>query len=260
MGMVVKYTDYYIESPDWFIKHIQNEINLRNITGLTNGRVSNVNVSGEHPLASIAVSTITGTSVDWSGILPAISVVEGNSDEEVTTIGQGFRGYKNFLQSDLDNLVTRYATMKERKSDGLITDLQIQLLQESLKNMPNGLWCETREFREREELFIGVWAHNLEEKKIIGNLVRSIIYDMRLAMIEKGLDDINVRTTKGLVNFNFGKMLYGQESVITFLNGFRNIVVNDDPFPTRNLMNESSYTSTDGRGDIYKNYGVMNNG
>jgi ligand-binding sensor protein len=49
-------------------------------------------------------------------------------------------------------------------------------------------------------------------------------------MISRKAVDISITSNKGLVNTNFGKIIYGQETEIQFLNGFRNYIVTDEEY------------------------------
>lgn len=224
--ILTKFTDYYINGSDFFINEIQKEINLRDIRGLTNGRVEAIRVSGEHPLILLIGNIIDPTQqVNFAGIVPAIAVVENDEVEEATTIGQGKRAYGTIDEQWIADMQAK--VIKERNKDGIITDGQLQLIQNAVAGGKK-LYVAVEEFYLRESVFISLWTHTLEEQRLIGYVLRSILFDLRKKMIARGLHDISIRTSKGLVNYNFGKILRGQETEISYLNGMRNYTVTDE--------------------------------
>lgn len=227
MKEVTKFTDYIVYSPDWFIDFLQEELNKRDLRGLTNNRINYIKVTGEHPLVSIVNSIIQNGNTNTSNILPAISVVESDETEENTTVGEGLRSYEFLNKEGIE--IYKEKPMKDRIYDGLITDSQIETLENAICESPNGkLLIETHEFYQHESIFLSLWAHNIQEKNIIGNLLRSIAYDMRKTMLNTGLIEVKVKTSKGLVNTNFGRVIYGQESEIEYRNTIRNYTVYSD--------------------------------
>lgn len=225
----VIFTEYNIAVPEFFIKFIGDELGKRDLTGLTNGRIQAIYPSGEHPfvqLTGVALSS-GGQGVNFAGILPAISVVESDENEENTTLGQGIKYPMIINQTFLDLLASDYGTMEMRVADGLITNKQISDMQGMINNHTevNG---EIEEFWMRESIFVSLWAENLQDRQIIGRLLRSIVFNMRKSMIAKRVVDITIRISKGLVNFNFARVLHGMEMEISFRNIFKNVTVKDE--------------------------------
>jgi hypothetical protein len=72
-------------------------------------------------------------------------------------------------------------------------------------------------------------------------------------MISRKAVDISITSNKGLVNTNFGKIIYGQETEIQFLNGFRNYIVTDEEF----LENFDVITSGNYKNNIDNNSFVL---
>lgn len=231
--MEVKYTDYAVLTPTYFVRYLQAELAKRDLNGITGGRMSNIRVSEEHPLSSM-VQAILKDGQPNIGILPAVSVVEGDEEETDTTIGHGIRENEIFTLEMLQDLKKRYPTMASRINDGLISDKQIQdveLMFTRSENPAPSLFRERHRFRERETVFISIWTATLEERKILSKILRSIIYDMRLDMVAHDLHDINIRTSKGLINFDFGVMMFGQETQVSFVNNFTNYTISDTEIP-----------------------------
>ena len=182
MDVVTKYTDFLVFSPDWFIDFIQGELDGRDLPGLTNDRIKTTTVSGEHPLVSLVGSIFTDGTPNFSGRLPAISVMDSEETEDGTTIGQGKRAYNVMDQTLLDAISSKQ--IKERYFDGLISDDQIQTIQTAIDAETNNqLLLEVEEFYQRESVFVSLWAHSKQELNIIGSLLRSILYEMKKARL-----------------------------------------------------------------------------
>lgn len=228
MAEILKFTDYYIDGVNWFIRTIQQEIALRDIVGITNGRVQAINVTGHHPLVQLLGNLIDPVNqVSFAGLLPCVSVSENTENEEVTTIGQGKRVVGVVDISFVNDMRANYADMLKRNREGIITNSQLTTLENALTG-DKKLITEVEEFGLRESVFVSLWCNTLEEQLVLGNVMRSIIFDVRKKMIAEGVIDINITTSRGLVNFNFGKIVYGQETEISFLNFFRNYTVTDE--------------------------------
>lgn len=249
MSIITEYTEYLLSSPDFFIEYIQEALGLRDLHGLTNKRIEAITVKGEHPLAMIAGEVLNaagraGASVNMAGFLPAVSVVEGAENEESTTMGGGRRG--NFLMNmQVVTAIRAYTDMKVRMAEGLITDAQLGLIEAALRQQAADLnialadaclIAEVEGFWQREEVLVSLWTHNIQERQIIGRVLRSIVYRMRRAMRARRVVDISMRTEKGLVNFNFGRTLHGQETPISFLNHFWTVTVTSDRPMDANAM------------------------
>lgn len=251
--MEVKYTDYAVLTPTYFVRYLQAELAKRDLSGITGGRMANIRVSEEHPLCSM-VQTILKDGTPNTGIFPAVSVVEGDEEETDTTIGHGIRENEIFTLEMLQDLKQRYPTMASRINDGLISDKQLQdveLMFTRSENPAPRLFRERHKFRERETIFVSIWASTLEERKILSKILRSIIYDMRLDMVAHDLHDISIRTSKGLINFDFGVMLFGQETQVSFVNNFTNYRISDTEIPrdeneAENIRVGGRYLANDG--------------
>lgn len=237
---ITKYTDYAVKTPDFFIDYIKSEIVKRDVKGLTNNRIKSVNITGEHPLVRMTETVLSGTQLDTSGFLPAIAVVEADENEDLTTLGNGTRTPLILTQSFVDEC--RAIPIEERDYEGLLSNLQLDKIEQAIENNKTisttgegAVLAELEGFFLRETMFVSVWCHSVDERNIIGNVVRSILYDMKKAMRARSLKDTYLRTAKGLVNTNFGRILHGQETSIDYINFFHNITVTDE-FPTKIML------------------------
>lgn len=253
--IIAKFNDYYIDGVNWFIRNIKKELGYRDIPGLTNNRVQAINVTGHHPLVQLVGNLIDPTTqVSFAGLLPAISVVENNETEEATTIGQGKRRSGIMTMEFVSEVRTNLSKMIDRNKEGLITDAQLTAIENSLSGVTTGLLTEIEEFFLRESYFVSFWAHTLEEATVVGNMLRAVLYDIRKAMIRNHAIDIHITTSKGLVNFNFGKIIYGQETEITFLNAIRNYTVTDEvvkDYTAMDVITQGKYRNTLDNTNVY---------
>jgi len=267
---ITEYTEYFVDNPGWFIDTIGEALGRRDISGITGGRFEAIAVSEEHPLVQLTGSIMKNGEPDHAGLIPAISVIEQPENEFQTTMGDGMQVARAITWEYLQGIRTNYPHQQDRVKEGLITDDQITLIETALekqaetysipleetsvKGLVDAYWIQ-------ESAYVSLWCHSINERKIIGSLLRSILFAMRKPMRQRGLRDITMRTSKGLVNFNFGRILHGQESEISFLNRVMNINVTDESgqglqayviaeFTTRD---DSDYITNDSRTETRPN-------
>lgn len=227
-NVVTKYTCYYINTPNFLIKYIQNELALRDIPGLTNNIIGGVRVTGTHPLVKLtgAMLSTGGGNPNFSGILPAVAVIETNEVEEVGTFNYGERSPFVIDQQWVTEFKVSHSDVKKRMEDGLLTDKQLLLIENAVSTNP--VIALKKQIWLNESNIISVWCETLSDRQIIGDLVKSIVFDMRSAMRDKGIRDISVKIDNGLVNMNFGRTIHGMEISIDFTNTLENIIVTDE--------------------------------
>ena len=102
MNVITKYSDYSIQSIEYFITEIENGLAGRDLAGLTAfttlqgetvSRIEKINITKQHPLVSFMLTQLgeaRNADLLRTGILPAISVIPGSIGEEGNTIGQSF--------------------------------------------------------------------------------------------------------------------------------------------------------------------------
>lgn len=245
--IVTKFTDYAIQSPEFFINFINQEIVQRDVRGLTNNRVTAVNISGEHPLVRMTGSALVDGQVDTKKFLPAIAVVEDDENEEYTTIGDGTRVPVIIDQAFVDYY--KAIPVETRMSDGLLSDKQLAAIElaiaANVSKSTTGegkLLAHLEGFFTKELVFVSLWCHTLDERGIIGKILKSILFDMKKAMRSSYIKDTHIRTAKGLINANFARILCGQESTIEFTNIFHNFTVTTE-YPRSELYPECTKIS-----------------
>jgi hypothetical protein len=228
--IITKFTDFNIDSPNWFINVLKEEFSLRDLKGISNNRFEHISISGQHPFIQLVNDLLENeNSVKNTSILPCISVSENDENQEIVTIGEGFRGVKLIDTNILNYIETNYSDYKKRNKEGILTNNQIETIRTYI-NSGKKLKMLVYEYFLRTSVFVSLWTNTYEEYQILSKILRSILYDIRLKMISRKAVDISITSNKGLVNTNFGKIIYGQETEIQFLNGFRNYVVTDEEF------------------------------
>lgn len=234
--IITKFSDYTIYSIEYFITQIETELAYRDINGLSNGKIEMINITKEHPLVSFMASslneTVRNADLFRSGILPAISVTPGNITAKGFTMGQGLgseiinAAYIARLTALLDQ------TNKEIQDELLITPLQIEtIIGEYNRADAGGLRLQTNEWYNNEEINISVWSDSPDIDILLGNLMDSMLATIQVGFVgdDSKLKDFNYKPTKGLVNFNYGRTLFGSEYAISFTNTCDNFIVYTDP-------------------------------
>lgn len=247
---LTQFTDYAVLNPYWFIEHIQTKLNESDLPGLTNDRILAISVTGEHPFIKLISSALAnnGVVVD-SGIIPAIAVTEGNEAESLTTMGHGIRGNFEITQEFLDKI--KSFPIAVRYKEGLISDNQIMKIETALNSEPSkpALECEQYRYYIDDIAHISLWTHSINERLILGNLLRSILYGLRIELVAAGAHDIKITNDKGLFNSDFGRSLFGEEVQIRFKNYFRVIKV-FDRIPMRYKFDENGEPDVTVRGSF----------
>ena len=224
--IITKFSDYTINSIDYFISRIKAELAIRDLKGLTNNRVQMINVSKSHPLATLMGAMLQNSGADiWrSNIVPGIAVTPGANGEKGFTLGHAYAFEvvdDTFIEylDELDEL-----TDAEIQDDVLITKGQIALIKAAYVDIEtNILRCARTEWRRSEELHISLWADSPDVDILVSNLLDSILSEIQVGFgSEDKIRDMDVKMVRGLTNFNFGRVLYGSEYTVSFLNTFKN--------------------------------------
>jgi hypothetical protein len=251
--IITKFTDFNIDTPNWFINVLKEEFSLRDLKGISNNRFEHISISGQHPFIQLVNDLLENeNSVKNTSILPCISVSENDENQEIVTIGEGFRGVKLIDTDILNYIEANYSDYKKRNKEGILTNNQIETIRTYI-NSGKKLKMLVYEYFLRTSVFVSLWTNTYEEYQILSKILRSILYDVRLKMISRKAVDISITSNKGLVNTNFGKIIYGQETEIQFLNGFRNYIVTDEEF----LENFDVITSGNYKNNIDNNLFVL---
>jgi len=234
-GIITKFSDYRIQTIEYFIDRISTELNIRDLPGLFNNKIQLIRPTKQHPLATLmAISLKEGSDPLRSGIIPAIGITPGNLADAGFTIGQGYR--PEVIDDDWIAELQTYSskTAREIQQDLLITHDQINLIVDAYTASGTGGSGEIRvqrtEWRKDEEVNVSVWSESADVDVILGTLMDSIMSEIQVGFIGDNSPIMNFkyRTTKGLTNFNYGRILFGTEYSLTFTNTFCNYIIYSD--------------------------------
>jgi hypothetical protein len=243
--IITKYSDYAVHSIEFFIEKITTELTYRDIPGLTNDKVEIINVTKQHPLVALMAAQLQNdSSVHRSGLLPSISVTPGTSPGDGFTIGQGLE--TGIVDDDfIANLdVLDALTDKERLDSGLLTKAQISTIKTAYSAVdPGFMLYELNQWRRKEEIHVSAWSRSADMTNLMSNLLDSILAEVQVGFAGDNSPIVNFSNTKveGLTNFNFGRVLFGSEYTLTFLNTFGNYTIYTE---TRVSEHENDFTYT----------------
>lgn len=230
MTVIAKYSDYSVQSIEYFIDAIKDELALRDISGLTRNTIQKINVTKQHPLVTLMDSSINpnkNLEDTRSSILPAISVTPGNQAEEAATMG---KSYQPFTIDD--DWITEFKeiankTQKEILKDGLITVDQANAIMTEYRRGQGVMRCQKHMWGWNEEINVSLWSDSPDVDVVIATLLDSIFSEIAMGTVgdNSALKNMKYKPTKGLTNFNFGRVLFGTEYNLTFFNTYHNYTI-----------------------------------
>ena len=233
-SIVTKFSDYVVQSVEYFIAQIETELAYRDLSGLTNGRVAKIGVVKEHPLSmlmSAQLAEARNADKVRSSLIPVISVTPGSLTSEGFTLGNAYQ------PEIVDNTFIDYfkelqlLTQKEIQESVLITTDQIDtIVSEYNRTAESGMKSQKNQWNKKEEINISIWSDSVDEDIILGLLMDSVLSFMQIGFMgdDSPIRNMEIKTTKGLTNFNFGRTLYGSEYNLTILNSFNNYIIYTD--------------------------------
>lgn len=232
--IITKFSDYVIQSIEYVIDMLETELAYRDLPGLTNNKIEKIAITKQHPLASLmAASLQDNVKADSlrASLIPAIAVTPGSPTD------MGFNLANSYTPEVIDsawitNLRSYQSkTLREIQADVLITQKQIDLILAAYrKAAAGGLKLQKNQFSKNEEINISVWSDTPDVDILLGNLMDSILAGMQTGMIgdDSPFRNLQYKMTKGLTNFNFGRVLFGTEYSLTFFNIFYHYIVFTD--------------------------------
>lgn len=233
-SLVTKFSDYAIQTVEFFIDSIEAELALRDLPGLFNERIEAIPVSKNHPIVTLMAKQLSesrnGDNLE-SGIIPGIGVTPGSQTDEIFTLAQS---PKTEIIDDtfIDQL--KYwsnQTDKETQKELLITKKQIDLIVGEYKRTPSGgMRAQVNEWQRPEEINVSVWSGSADVDIILGTLMDSIMSNIQVGTMgdNSNIRNMKSRVVKGLTNFNFGRVIYGSEYNLTFTNKYNNYTIFTD--------------------------------
>jgi len=240
--IIAKYSDYALDSINFFIDTIQEEIAFRDISGLTNNKVELIKVTKQHPLVTLMAAQLQeNRNLDAvrAGILPAISVTPGNPVEEGFTLGQGLK--TELVDDAFIEILKDFLNMtdKEIHAEVLLSRAQIELILGEYRRNPaytvdgrtvSPIRAQVHEWHKNEEINISVWNETPDMDIRICNVMDSLLADLQVGFVgdDSKISNMKWKPTKGLTNFNFGRVIFGTEYNVTFMNTYNNYTIYSD--------------------------------
>ena len=232
MNIIAKYSDYTIQTINYFIEAIESDINARDIKNLTNGLCDFIKVYKEHPLVTLMASQLgqsRNADLLRTNLLPAIAVTPGSAEN--VDFGMGLTIAQSIVDDDfIANLkeIYRLESNGAIQSMGLITKNQIELIMAAYKRKDTGVMrLHKNQWGRNEEVNISCWSESQDVDFLMDNIVNSVLSDIRAKFPgdESPIRNMKFKTTRGLTNFNFGRVLFGCEYNLTFLNIYNNYTI-----------------------------------
>lgn len=230
MKIIAEYSDYIIQSVEFFLDAIEAGIATRDISGLTNGKIELIKPTKEHPLVTLMASQLNpNVNLDniRSSLIPAVSVTPGNMADEAVTLGKSYQPL-----TVTDTWITEFKSLlgmtdKNIQRELLISKTQIETIMSEYKKTTGIMRCQKNMWGWNEEINISAWSDSPNIDVLIGTLLDSVLAKIVTGMVgdNSQIKSMKYRVTKGLTNFNFGRVLFGTEYNLTFFNTYHNYTI-----------------------------------
>jgi hypothetical protein len=223
MEKIIEYSEYDFNSLNYFCDNIELALNSRDLAGLFNDKIEKVAVSKEHPLITYIASTLLNKKTNDTqdgGLLPAIGVTPGTNHPSAETLGKT-PGMQLVDDAYIENFKTiRKIPFKTRKNEGLLTDDQIDnVLLAYRKKGTSKMFFQKNTWGWDEEVNVSCWSDNIDRDRILAAIVDSTL--ARLSVEENSpIRGMKYNMANGLTNFSYGRILFGTEFNLTFLNRY----------------------------------------
>ena len=200
MNIIAKYSDYSLQSVDFFISEIQENLELRDLKGLTNNKIQKIKVTKEHPLVQMVAAQINpNVNLDnlRSGIIPAISVTPGNMAEEARGMALSPETYivdDSWIEEfrELSN-----KSLREIQDSGLITKDQISAIISQYNKNQGIMRVQKNGWGWNEDINISCWSDSPDIDILINTVLDSTLADIVTGFIgdESPVKNMKYRVT-----------------------------------------------------------------
>lgn len=229
--IITKYSDFAISTINYFIEAIEDTLNYRDLGGLTNRKIDKIKVTKQHPLVAYRMAELNpDRKLDEirSSLVPAIAVTPGNVELETPTLGQTLR--YEAIDDDFINILKVFYNKSDKdiQKEVLISKDQISTILSRYRHEKAGaLRAEIHEWQQKEEVNISLWSDFPDLDNLMSIIMDSILTDVRLGLTgdNSKIRNLQFRISKGLTNFNFGRVLFGCEYSISFANTYSNYII-----------------------------------
>jgi len=230
MKIIAEFSDYSVQSVEYFLNAIETGLEARDLSGLSNGKIEILTPTKEHPLVKLMASALNANinlEDARESIIPAISVTPGNLADEAQTMG---KSYQPMIITDSwieEFRELQNKTEKDIQKDMLITKTQIESIITEYRKTDGIMRCQKNMWGWNEEINISAWSSSPDLDVLLGTLLDSVLAKIVHGMAgdSSPLKNMKYRVTKGLTNFNFGRVLFGTEYNLTFFNTYHNYTI-----------------------------------
>lgn len=226
-----------IDETQYVIDYLTQEIPKYKFGELTNNRYGDIpNIYDSHPIAleyGNLMDSLTGEGESFTSILPAIGVemIPDNLFSK-QPLGRMKPSGVEVDQEFIDEL--KALPMKERINtgwkipDSTIDELQNALDDKTKLNPPLKLLGTRALDIHTQSVTVSIWSPTSQTKKLIYNIVRSVLKRMRFELAKQSVKDVKMETNFSMYNYDFDRTLFGSEIKVSWLHAIQDIEVNTD--------------------------------
>jgi len=251
--IICEFSDYRVQSTEFFLDGVKDYIVNRDLSGLTNAQIKQISFAKEHPIITLMSSMLApGHNADTirANLIPTISVTPGDLDDQGFTLANA----PQVITIDDEYIAglkeCRNLSLINRFKDVLITDSQIDTIISAYKRAgkKKSLRCESREWSWNEKLNLSVWAESIDDSILMSTLADSALIKIKTGIMgdNSPMRNLSYRPARGLTNFNFGRVLYGSEFNLTFLNTYKNYTIYEEPTIGTDVILNGTFTVPNG--------------
>jgi hypothetical protein len=231
MNIIMEYSDFRIDTINFFIEKIRAALETKGLNELSNNNVDIVNVSKEHPLVQFMESRINPVKSGddlRAGVLPGIGVTPGNLDAEMETMGETT---EMFIVGDDDISMFKSwlnLTNKELANKYVINKPQIESVLAAYKRKGlQTMRCQQNSWGWNEEVNVSCWSESPDYDTLMFRIIDSVLAKIKVGIVgdNSPMQKMKYKPVRGLTNFNFGRVLYGSEINLTFFNTYSNYTI-----------------------------------
>ena len=243
MNIIAQYSDFEIDTINFFIGKIRDALETRGLSDLTNKQVDIIPVLKEHPLVQYMESRINpnrGGDDLRAGILPGIGVTPGSMDPEMDTMGETteievvddayIAAMRPYLNESMDNI----------QKLGVLTVPQLNSIIQAYRRR-NGqvMRVQKNTWGYNEEVNVSCWAESPDYDTLMSRIIDSVLAGLKVGILGDNsmLRKMKYKVVRGLTNFNFGRVLYGSEFNLTFFNTYSNYTIYTEDLITEAVTN-----------------------
>jgi len=211
---------------DFVMKFLTDSFPQYQLHNLTNGNTPETpNITSVHPLVMEYMQIEASGDNEHDSILPAMSVEETNKEDDLKTIGL-VEDYWEVTTEFLDSLkysdiTTLKGRMEARIRDGfLINDNMIEQIEEFKNSLEQKVYAKRIQRGFHQNVVVVIWASSIDVRDIVTLISEAILSDARKTLQgDFRVKDLTMSVQSGLYSTEFGRIFYGAEISLRFING-----------------------------------------